>query len=99
MKLKKILKTTVTVVTVGSVGIGVGILIAKPELRKQIVDWVTSKCGKSAEAEGQGETASPVSEQQPSQPQTQANEPRREGRNNGGYYKPRYNNNHNNNKD
>lgn len=106
MKAKKILKWAA--ISVGIVGTAVGVyaVATRPELREEItnlpkkIGGMFGSSSKSTES-AQGETASPVSEQQPSQqPQTQANEPRREGRNGGGYFKPRYNNNnHNNNKD
>ena len=77
MKVKKVLKWT-GIIAVAGLG---GALIASPELRSWVVekaqDGFNTIKGMFTEDDGKGDP-------EPA--------PKREGRNNGGYYKPRYNN-------
>ena len=76
-KIKKTLKWTGIIV---GAGLG-GALIASPEFRGMVIG--TAKSGFDA--------AKGMFTEKKEQPKEEA--PRREGRNSGGYYKPRYNNN------
>ena len=74
-----------TGITVGVIGTGVSayVMIKHPEIRNEVVNGFKKGCTKMKK---------PFVEKQPEQ-----QKPVREGRNNQGYFKPRYNNNKKNN--
>jgi len=79
-KVKKVLKWAGIGIGIIGTGVGAYALITHPEVRGEIVDGVKKGCGliTSPFKDKNSEVASEA--------------PRREGRNSGGYYKPRYNN-------
>ena len=79
-KLKKTLKWAGIGIGVASVGVTTYVLIKHPEVSNEIVGGLKKGCKKATSYVGGNDNAS--------EPQA----PKREGRNNGGYYKPRYNN-------
>ena len=79
-KIKKALKWTGITIGIASVGVTTYVLVKHPEVGSEIVGGLKKGCKKATSYVG-GNAGN-------ADPQT----PRREGRNNGGYYKPRYNN-------
>lgn len=79
-KLKKTLKWAGIGIGVASVGVTTYVLIKHPEVSNEIVGGLKRGCKKATSYVGGNDNAA--------EPQA----PKREGRNNGGYYKPRYNN-------
>ena len=77
-KLKKALKWTGITIGIASVGVTTYVLVKHPEVGNEIVGGLKKGC-KKATSYVAGSDAEPQA-------------PKREGRNNGGYYKPRYNN-------
>ena len=81
IKGKKILKWTGIIIGVTGTGIAAYALITHPEIKDEIVGGIKKMIS------GEKETKT----------EPEPNRPVREGRNQGGYYKPRYNNNKNQN--
>jgi hypothetical protein len=77
-KIKKTLKWAGIGIGVASVGVTTYVLIKHPEVSNEIVGGLKKGCKKATSCVV-GKETTPES-------------PKREGRNNGGYYKPRYNN-------
>ena len=77
-KLKKALKWTGITIGIASVGVTTYVLVKHPEVGNEIVGGLKKGCKKATSYVGSNDA----------EPQA----PKREGRNNGGYYKPRYNN-------
>lgn len=78
-KLKKTLKWAGIGIGVASVGVTTYVLIKHPEVSNEIVGGLKKGCKKATSYVGGNDNSEPQA-------------PKREGRNNGGYYKPRYNN-------
>ena len=78
-KLKKALKWTGITIGIASVGVTTYVLVKHPEVSNEIVGGLKKGCKKATSYVGGSDNAEPQA-------------PKREGRNNGGYYKPRYNN-------
>ena len=79
IKGKKILKWTGIIIGVTGTGIAAYALITHPEIKDEIVGGIKKMIS--------GEKKETKTE-----PEPEPNRPVREGRNQGGYYKPRYNN-------
>ena len=78
-KLKKALKWAGITIGIASVGVTTYVLVKHPEVGNEIVGGLKKGCKKATSYVRSSDNAA--------EPQA----PKREGRNNGGYYKPRYN--------
>lgn len=80
-KVKKVLKWAGIGIGIASVGVTTYVLVKHPEVGNEIVGGLKKGCKKATSYVGSSDNAEPQVA------------PRREGRNSGEYYKPRYNNN------
>ena len=81
--IKKTLKWAGIVIGVTGVGVTTWVLIKHPEVGNEIISKLKNGCKKATDSVSSDST----------EPRSQIQEPKREGRNSDGYYKPRYYNN------